>query len=1121
MIGLIGGSVARAVGGSLVKGAAKGAVAKAVSGGGKKGMGPKGSKKNENQNSAIIVTPKTALIPASSISSRQFGSTSDRASTAAPNPTATGGDTLQKINSEVIEIKKLLGKSVKEEKTDVSNKKKLLEKQRREQKENKLEKGKKIGTSSGGLSKLVPGGGIVDAIKKFIFSVIGGKILIFLLENRETVFNIVKGLAAATEFLIDLGGKVLNGIISLVDGAYNITDAIGKEIEAVGGEDAAKSYSNFLGHFNKFINLAMILAMAGTPGNLKDLLQGGKPGAKPGVQPQSNLSPGGKPGPGSNKFGVGNDRSAEVMNRNRQAKLFERKYGNNAAREFSNAHNNAINSGMNPKDALADAKKRTERLIRKNKGRFKVQSAGPGLRGGPGGQAASGRMGGIFRRGLRNSGSRLQTRIMGRDARLGLNRSGARLASKVARIGSGPLGRLPIIGPLMVGIASYMEDGKLDRALFKVGGSALGGFLGSFIPIPFLGTLIGTLAGEYVGDLMYELIRGGGASAVGNRLKKDILKIVDGAKLFSEWMLKGITNIQKQDGPELDLSWVPFSNLGKIRLGGWATLLNPLEMNLLKKFDVLRKAFFSESDKMGEGSTTYVKTQNGSDKRGNSDAEGEESRSGGGAKPTVTPGGGRRSIPAGSGSITKVPFGDPNFSPGTSRNKTTQIYLHWTGGNYNDASKRYGYHTIFTGDGSIHRNKDYDVTGGHTEGKNSNSVGLSLAAMAGATGVNNFGSQPVTHEQLNAMTAEAARLAIEWGWDESQIDNNVWTHAEAGSGLDPRGLGPHQDWDGDGRPDNYGMFNRRPGESMHRWDLYTVTKGAEGGSGGSIARDMIKKHFRNFKQEEKEGNKRGNSDAEGPEAAAPSGSGDRKIPNSSGLEKWLNNTERGSGEKYNLKGVGNYVRGTMFGGAPYDKLFLYPGAKEFKDKNGQVKGASKIRSYLERNYPKLVSDKIMDEKGKTKKGTGLPGNQSGSLQERKAALDAQDAKRKKDKERKERENKEESNNNSNNSNNSNKSSSTYSDVDLSSLSGSGAFTDMFAGARSALAKPSNQVQPTTSRGVIAPTISSTSLNKDASLRQRAPYEETGSTTIVAYQPLIMDQGPNIEQQNSSGRLTYT
>jgi hypothetical protein len=829
--------------------------------------------------------------------------------------------------------------------------------------------------------------------------------------------------------------------------------------------------------------------MSGVPGSIGGMTPKGKP----------QTLPNGKPAPGANKFGAGNNKTAEYMNRNRQAKLFERKYGNDAAREFKNSYDNAIKSGQTPTQASRTAKTRVERLITKNKGRMTtVRPAGPGLSSGTGGRAASGRMGGVFRRGLGRSGSRLQTRIMGRGARLGINRTGARLASKFARIGSGPLGRLPIIGPLMVGIASYMEDGKLDRALFKVGGSAIGGFLGSFIPIPFLGTLIGTLAGEYVGDLFYELMRGGGAVAVGNRLKKDILKVVNGAKLFSEWMLKGITNIQKQDGPELDLSWVPFANLGKIRLGGWATLLNPLEMNLLKKFDVLRKAFFSESDKMGEGTTTYVKTNN-NDGRGTSDSEGEESRSGGGSRPTVTSGSGRHSIPSGNGSITKVPFGDPNFSPGKTRGKSTQIYLHWTGGTYNDTSASYGYHSIFAGDGSIHRNKDYDVTGKHTEGKNYDSVGLSLAAMGGK-GVDwdRFGSYPVTHEQLNAMTAEAARLAIKWGWSEGDIDKNVWTHAEAGSGKDPRGLSGHLDKNGDGSPDNYGPSMW--GGSVARWDLLNVTEGAKMGTGGSVARDMIKKHFRNFKEEE---SKRGNSDAEGPEATAAAGAGNRNIPNASGLEKWLNTTPAGSGKSYNMTGVGNYVRGTMFGGAPYDKLFLYPGAKEFKDKNGQIKGIVKIRTYLERNYPKLVSDKIINEKGRTKKGAGLPGNRASSLQEKNAALDAQDAKRKEEK----------ITTTTTTDTSKQLEKSPLAGIDFSDLRGTSGFTDVFAGARSSL----SSVGPSST--IMRPE----QLNRDTALRDQASYEQEGSKTIILNQPYIIATGNRDEQQmaSSSGSKFYS
>ena len=322
-------------------------------------------------------------------------------------------------------------------------------------------------------------------------------------------------------------------------------------------------------------------------------------------------------------------------------------------------------------------------------------------------------------------------------------------------------------------------------------------------------------------------------------------------------------------------------------MGAWPTLLNPLNFNLSQKFGILREAFFSKSIKNKssvisgdnldfpslKGTSAYTDIFEGA--RGASDQD--DPNSPGGNRPrSITKGGGTRSLPSGSGNITKVPFDDPNFDPGKTRKKDTQIYLHWTAGSYDDASASYGYHTIFTGDGGIVRNKSYDARGAHTEGKNSNSVGLSLAAMAGATGVDNFGKAPVTHEQLNQMAAEAARLAVKWGWSEGDIDKNVWTHAEAGSGLDPRGLSGHLDYNGDGKPDNYGMFNRAPNERMHRWDLYTVKEGAEPGSGGPVLRDMIKKHFRNFKAElsGKEPpiiSPRGTNDKDGPEALAPSG----------------------------------------------------------------------------------------------------------------------------------------------------------------------------------------------------------------------------------------------------------
>lgn len=207
--------------------------------------------------------------------------------------------------------------------------------------------------------------------------------------------------------------------------------------------------------------------------------------------------------------------------------------------------------------------------------------------------------------------------------------------------------------------------------------------------------------------------------------------------------------------------------------------------------------------------------------------------------------GGTRGItlPSGNGTTTPVSATPTGYNPGRKGNKNTMIYLHWTAGSYGGNGS---YHTVFDSDGSAKRNASYDdYSVAHTEGKNSGAIGLSISAALGATGPNNLGSQPPTQQQLNAMTAEAARLAVDWGWTEADIDKNIWTHAEAGAGLDPRGLGTHLDLNNDGRPDNYGP--KAWGGTGARWDLWVIKQGEQEGSGGPALRSMIKEHFRRFK----------------------------------------------------------------------------------------------------------------------------------------------------------------------------------------------------------------------------------------------------------------------------------
>ena len=103
-------------------------------------------------------------------------------------------------------------------------------------------------------------------------------------------------------------------------------------------------------------------------------------------------------------------------------------------------------------------------------------------------------------------------------------------------------GRIPILGPVIVGIVSLMSGEPAAQALFKAAGAALGGALGTFIPIPILGTLIGETIGVFVGDLLYELIMGGGIDAVGQKLKDTFKTIFKGGKAVFNFFKSGFVN---------------------------------------------------------------------------------------------------------------------------------------------------------------------------------------------------------------------------------------------------------------------------------------------------------------------------------------------------------------------------------------------------------------------------------------------------------------------------------------------------------------------------------------------------------------------------------------------------
>ena len=111
--------------------------------------------------------------------------------------------------------------------------------------------------------------------------------------------------------------------------------------------------------------------------------------------------------------------------------------------------------------------------------------------------------------------------------------------------------KIPIVGPLVITIVSLLSGEPATQAIFKGLGAALGGALGTFIPIPILGTLIGETIGVFVGDLFYSLLFGGGIKEVGQKLKDTFMTIFKGGKAVVDWVGGGIkafvNNVLKTD----------------------------------------------------------------------------------------------------------------------------------------------------------------------------------------------------------------------------------------------------------------------------------------------------------------------------------------------------------------------------------------------------------------------------------------------------------------------------------------------------------------------------------------------------------------------------------------------
>jgi len=181
-------------------------------------------------------------------------------------------------------------------------------------------------------------------------------------------------------------------------------------------------------------------------------------------------------------------------------------------------------------------------------------------------RGAAGRLAGAAGRGLSRLGRGISVgarRLIGRGGRQffkGIGKGASSLMKKGAgglmkrgalklfgktfvKAASKIFGKVPIIGPLIIGIVSLVSGEPLGQALFKTFGAAIGGLLGTFIPIPIVGTLLGEAIGVFVGDLLYHLIIKKDPKAAMKMLRDTIMGIFKAGKFVFDFVKTGVTNV--------------------------------------------------------------------------------------------------------------------------------------------------------------------------------------------------------------------------------------------------------------------------------------------------------------------------------------------------------------------------------------------------------------------------------------------------------------------------------------------------------------------------------------------------------------------------------------------------
>ena len=583
--------------GLALKAFAKNTAKQAVTGAGKKiagkmlGRGKNGQDPQQQQSPSdggdgdgggLAQAGSSAIIP-----------TGVKSSALAISQTSAGGGggqdlegTVLRIKTSVIKVENLLAGSAALQEKQREDARKATEAAEAAAREGELEKPKKKQKFSIPQPKIVKS--FWEKMKAFFLNTLLGFITVRLLPFMDKMAPVLKLLVGIGEWALKIAGWAFNVLVSAIDLAYGLYDKARGWVGNKFGEDGLKWFDKLSEVAKNLINGFLIWKIIGerifnaAVGAIKGAWNLARNIAKGVVNIGRNIGKG----------------IRRIMHPKKTAEALKR-----------------VNNIKKIKKAKELAKLQKAQKI-KNIGKLRKVAKVKGVASKGVGLAAkgAGKVGGLV------------AKIFGKSAGA---ISGAFKAAKPFL--SKFFGRVPIIGPLVVGIVSILSGDPVGQALFKTMGAALGGFLGTFIPIPILGTLIGETLGVFVGDLLYTLMFGGGMKAVGQKLKDTLTGILKAGTAVKDFVVggfgrfwEGIPKFKVPDFPDEPPSWIPniwgrealwnSAKLGmKVMIGPLSLLMGREIPNLLWMYNplntgpLLAKSFFPPKKekapdfKMGDG----------------------------------------------------------------------------------------------------------------------------------------------------------------------------------------------------------------------------------------------------------------------------------------------------------------------------------------------------------------------------------------------------------------------------------------------------------------------------------------------------------------------------------------